>query len=317
MAYMIVGALVPVFGLILIGFACGRFNVLGERAFEVLNRFVIVITLPVLTFRSIAKMEAADLAVMPMIGAVLGGAFFAYALGYSIERWFGRPAKDANIAGLSSSFSNVGFVGLPIALIAFGQDALGPVAVTMFLYSAVVFTVALLVGEVAANPDDGLVHGLRASGHAIVRSPLIMLALAGVAWAAFRLPLEGPLDVLLQTLASATAPCALTAIGLFISLPRSHAAPGPIGRVVSIKLAVQPAATALLVWLLPPMPPLWGAIAVLTAAMPCGATSFVLAGKAGRWAMELSAWSVTLTTTFATLTLIPVLWWIGMPRALY
>lgn len=44
------------------------------------------------------------------------------------------------------------------------------------------------------------------------------------------------------------------------------------------------------------------------AAMPSGATSFVLAGGAGRWAMELSAWVVTLTTALAAISLFAILW---------
>ena len=63
MAVTIFGALMPVFGLILIGYICGRYDILGDRAFEVLNRFVIVITLPILTFRSIAHMDPRNLAV--------------------------------------------------------------------------------------------------------------------------------------------------------------------------------------------------------------------------------------------------------------
>jgi predicted permease len=116
---------------------------------------------------------------------------------------------------------------------------------------------------------------------------------------------------LLSTLAGATAPCALVAIGLFIALPRDSAAPGPIARVVVLKLLFHPLATAALLLLLPPLPPMWGKMAVLMAAMPSGATSFVLAGGAGRWAMELSAWTVMLTTCLAAATLLPILWLLG------
>jgi predicted permease len=124
------------------------------------------------------------------------------------------------------------------------------------------------------------------------------------------LPLSGPFDTFLSTLAGATAPCALIAIGLFMALPRRHTAPGPVTRVVLLKLVGHPLATALLLLLLPPIPPLWGKIAVLMAAMPSGASGFVLAGRAGAWAMELSAWVITLSTALAALSLIPILWFL-------
>ncbi len=306
---MILGALTPVFGLIVVGYFLGRFDVLGERAFEVLNKFVITITLPLLTFRSIARMDPNDLAVPGMLLAVTLGAFGTYLVGFAIERRCGRTAAEANIAALCASFSNTGFVGLPIALLALGPDSLAPVAVTMVIYSAIVFTLALVMSQATTTPAAGAAMGMKLAALAMLRSPLIMFAVAGVAWSLLRLPMAQPADALIATLAQATAPCALTAIGIFIALPRDTAAPGPIGRVVALKLVGHPLITAGILWLLPPIPPLWAKVAILMAAMPGGASSFTLAGKAGRWAMELSAWSITLTTVFAAGTLAAILMW--------
>jgi len=310
MITIILTALLPVFGLILLGFGCGRVNLLGDGAFTVLNRFVITLTLPVLTFRTLAHMRAEDLAVPSMIGAVLGGAFTIYAAAFAVERFAGRGRAEANVAGLSGCFSNTGFVGLPIALVTLGPASLAPVAVTMALYSSVVFGVAILMAELS-TPGHGLAAGVKRAAHALSHSPLIMLSILGVGWSATGLALWQPLDDLLKTLAGATAPCALVAIGLFISLPRQSAAPGPIARIALAKLVLHPLATAAWVLLLPPMPPLWSSTAILMAAMPAGASSFVLAGGAGRWAMELSAWSIIATTTLAAISLVPFLWLLG------
>lgn len=311
MATIILNALLPVFGLILVGHACGRYHILGDRAFEVLNRFVIAITLPILTFRSIAHMDPRDLAVPGMFAAVTLGALTTYAIGFTVERRFGRSAGEANIAALCACFSNTGFIGLPIAVLALGRESIAPVAVTMLIYSSIVFTVGMIMSEVTATHGHGMKAGLKLAARSVLRNPLILLSLAGVAWSKFHLPLAGPADQLLETLAQATAPCALTAIGIFTALPRENASPGPIGRVVALKLLGQPLITAAILWLLPPIPPLSAKVAILMAAMPSGASSFVLAGKAGRWAMELSAWAVTLTSTLASLSLIAVLWWLG------
>jgi len=311
MTMTIMGTMMPVFGLILVGYACGRYDILGDRAFEVLNRFVITITLPILTFRSIAHMDPRGLAVPGMVLAVTLGSLLTYAIGFAIERRSGRTAAEANIAALCACFSNTGFIGLPIALLAFGPDSVAPVAVTMLIYSAIIFTLAVLMSEITGTQGHGMRAGVWLAIRATARSPLIMLAVAGVLWSMLRLPLSGPADVLLSTLAQATAPCALTAVGIFIALPRRSASPGPIGRVVALKLVGQPLITAGLILLLPPIPPLWAKVAILMAAMPCGASSFVLAGKAGRWAMELSAWAVALTTSLAVLTLVIVLAWLG------
>jgi malonate transporter and related proteins len=306
----ILGAMFPVFGLIGVGYGCGRTNLLRDHAFDVLNRFVILVTLPVLTFRTLVGLRATGAAAPLTVIAVLGGAFAVYAIGFAVERALGRTPAEANISGLAACFSNTGFIGLPIALMAFGPASLAPVAISMALYASVVFGVAIAVSEVAGARHDW-VAGLRRAGRALSRSPLIVLSALGVVWSALRLPMWAPLDTLLATLAAATAPCALVAIGLFIALPRTAAAPGPIARAVGLKLVLHPLATAGLALLLPHPSPLWAATAVLMAAMPAGASSFVLAGGAGRWAMELSAWAVTLTTALAGFTLVPTLWLLG------
>lgn len=308
MSLTIMGALAPVFGLILLGMFLGRIDVLGDRAFQVLNSFVIAVTLPVLTFRTLAKTDANDLMMPVMTAVVVGGALAVYGLGYAIERLYGRSTAEANVAGLAASYSNAGFVGLPIALLAFGPASLAPVAVTMALYSAIVFSIGVLLSELSAHGDGGLTAGLRRAARAVTRSPLIVLSVMGMGWSLIGLPLSGPLDTFLSTLAGATAPCALVAIGLFMALPRRGAAPALVIRVVLLKLVAHPLATAMLLLILPPVSPLWGATAVLMAAMPSGASTFVLAGRAGAAAMELSAWAITLSTGLAALSLIPILW---------
>ena len=141
-----------------------------------------------------------------------------------------------------------------------------------------------------------------------MRNPIIISAVLGVAWAASGLPLSGPADVMFEMLAGATAPCALIAIGLFLSRPRTSISPAVMGRIVSLKLVGQPLVTAGLLMLLPPLPPLWAKIAILMAAMPAGTSSFMLAGGAGERAREMSAWTIILTTSCAAATLVPILW---------
>ena len=126
-------------------------------------------------------------------------------------------------------------------------------------------------------------------------------------WAGLGLPLNGPVDVMLETLGAATAPCALTAIGLFMARPSAPAEPAVISRIVGLKLIAQPLVTLGLVLLLP-MPSLWAKIAIVMAGMPTGTSSFILAGRAGRWAMETSARAIIVSTLGSAVTLVPLLW---------
>jgi malonate transporter len=74
MGLSVLTVLSPVYGLIALGLILGRLKSLHECAFDVLNRFVISVTLPVLTFRRLAKTAAHDLMRPVMLIAVVGGA---------------------------------------------------------------------------------------------------------------------------------------------------------------------------------------------------------------------------------------------------
>lgn len=308
MIWPIVSSLLPVFGMILLGFVCGKRDVLGDRGFEVLNRFVIALSLPVLTFRTIAKMNTAGSALPTMIVAVLGGALGIYAIAFVVGRLLRRAPADANVVALATSYSNTAFVGLPIVYILFGPASLAPTAVAAALNAAVIFSIAVLMADLVAPEATGGWAGVKAAARTVSRNPLILSGVLGAIWAGLRLPLSGPADVLLETLSAATAPCALMAIGLFMARPSAPAEPAVMARIVGLKLIAQPLLTLGLVMILPPMPPLWAKIAVIMAGMPTGTSSFILAGRAGRWAMETSARAIILSTLGSAVTLVPLLW---------
>lgn len=300
---IVLSALLPVFSLITLGFAMGRHNLLGEHGFSVLNRFVITITLPVLTFRQLARIELAGGAMAQMSVAVLGGALGIYALAFALERVLGRSRADANIVGLGSGYGNIGFVGLPIMLIVYGPAVMAPAAVGIALNAAIVFGIGILVGQLALHGEMGLRAGVMVALRSVMRSPLILSAFLGVLWAGLRLPIPSVADKFLDLLGSATAPCALVAIGLFTAQQKlAHIQP-VVWRIVGFKLLAQPLLTALIVWCLPGLPPFWGKMAILMAGLPAGTSSFLLAGGAGRWAQQTSSLAIVMTTTCAALSL--------------
>jgi predicted permease len=51
----VINAALPIFALILTGYLCGRLNVLGDRAVDILNRFAVYLALPALLFRAMTK----------------------------------------------------------------------------------------------------------------------------------------------------------------------------------------------------------------------------------------------------------------------
>ena len=113
--------------------------------------------------------------------------------------------------------------------------------------------------------------------------------------------LPDPLRRFLDLLAAAAAPCALFAIGHFLSERALDVTLGEVGLVVVGKMLLQPLLMlAILPWFLP-LDGMWGKAAVLLAALPTASNSFVLARQYDVFVAESSA-AILLSTIVSVFT---------------
>ena len=119
---------------------------------------------------------------------------------------------------------------------------------------------------------------LRKVGLALVRNPLLLAPLAGLAVGLSGFGLLDPVERYAGLLGAAASPCALVCIGLFLAQESVAARDGlSIGVLVALKLLVQPAVTALLVFTVFHVPSAWARPAVLLSALPIGSGPFTKA----------------------------------------
>lgn len=293
----IIGALLPVFGLITLGLGLGRFKLLGEGAEAVLSRFVALVPLPALTFLAIAGLKVEQLTQPVMATVVVAGAWATFALQLGIERLLHKPRGEANIVALGAAYGNSGFVGLPICLAIMGKAALGPSAVVMALNTALVFAPFILLQELTTPRGHSRAESIRTVCVAVGGNPLILSCVAGVIAAFVGLSLPGPLQVLLSSLASATAPCALVAIGMFLAKPMECGVGAGVWRGVAGKLAISPLVALGLLAILPSMDRLWTATALIMAGVPAASSVFIVAedGAPRRIGAAIIVWTVALS----------------------
>lgn len=299
----------PVFALVALGFLCGRANLLGEGADRVLNAFVASITLPVLTFHVLATMEPGDFAEPVMFAVVVGASYAVFVLHFLIERFRGLDAPRSTIAALGAAFGNTAFIGLPVCLAILGPASLAPSAVIMALNTLFVFGGGAIVTSFAGAASGAASRRLASALRLVATNPLVVGAFAGVAIAMADINIPAPVDELLRILSAATAPCALIAIGLFISRPVP--APGGSGatwRSIAGKLLFLPLTTMVMLALLPPLPPLWRDTALIMSGVPAGASCFVLARESGEAALHIAARVIVYSTIGAAFTLPPLLY---------
>lgn len=295
----------PVFAIVIAGYAGGR-TVLGQGASQALSAFVYWFALPAVLFLGMARQPLADIFNLPFIGAFLGAMLVIYVLGFVLGRLIKRDTPETHaMQALNACFSNTGYMGIPLFLAAFGSDRLLPAIIATVIMSAVMVGLAVIVLEMVRAKGHGLGQSLRRVGAALVRNPLIVSSFAGLAWNLTGLALPQPLINFCQLTGSAAGPCALFAIGIFLAGRPLRLAWGEVGWLVPLKLVAQPLLTWALIATLFPLDRFWTGAALLLAALPTGALTFVVATQYDIYVEETS--QAILLSTIASVPVLSVI----------
>jgi malonate transporter len=300
----------PVFALIFAGWLARRIGVLGEAATAELNRFVVYLSLPVLLFDIVAH---ADWAVVWHPGFVLTyglSAMAVFAAALVAARLRRAPLADAAIDGLNVGYGNTGYMGFPLALLAFGPAAMAPTLLATILTISVVFAGAIVLIEIALQTEARPGRLALQVGGSLIRNPLVVAPALGFLVPVFGLAIPAPVDSFLKLMGGAASPCALVALGLFLASGGKTARPpaGPVALLVGLKLIAHPLIAWVLATLVFRLPPTLVHTAVLMAALPTGTGPFMLAEKYERDA-RITAAVILISTVISVLTISAYLAW--------
>ena len=123
-------------------------------------------------------------------------------------------------------------------------------------------------------------HGGHSYGRELIRNPLIVATLLGLAGNAVGLQLPDPLATVAQRIGSAALPLGLMAVGAGLALGGLRAAPGLATALLAIRHALLPA-VALGLTLALHLAPEQAVVVVLFAALPTASSTYVLAARMG------------------------------------
>ncbi|NPV20682.1 AEC family transporter [Bradyrhizobium aeschynomenes] len=307
----VLNSALPIFALILTGFLCGRFGVFDRTATDNLNRFAVYLALPALIFTAMSKIGVDQVSQFGFIGAFCGGIAATFATGFVISRLRGRRVANASIEGLDAGYSNVGFMGIPMCLLVFGPDS-APASIIATLFTAcVLFLFAIVVVEMDLQKGATLGATIAKVARSLLTSPLFIAPVAGLAVGLSGFALPAPFMSFTTLLGGAASPAALVCIGLFLAQERVVTRDATsIAILVSLKLVMQPAVTALLAFNVFAMPPLWSHSAVILSALPIGSGPFTIAKLYGLEAGVTSG-SILVSHIFAVLTVSLLVAWLA------
>lgn len=297
----------PYFGLIFLGFACGRIRRIPDRGLAWMDFFIVYMALPALFYRILAKTPFEQLNNVPFIVTATLATFLVLALSFGTAFVIRRDLAQSTVAALAGAYGNIGYMGPGLALATLGAQAAAPVALIFCFETLLFFSFLPLMMALARPSYRGLARMMLDVARKIALHPLVIATALGVASAALRLEPPVALDRLMQFLQSAAAPCALFTLGVTVALRPFTRVPWEVSVLVPIKLAVHPVVALLLLTALGPFDPDWVKTAVLMAALPPALNVFVLARQYDTW-VEPASGSVLLGTLASVATLTIVMW---------
>ena len=303
----ILDVVLPVFAIMLAGYLGGRFGLLGEASSEALNRFVYYAAMPALFFVSMSRVELGQAFNGPFLLAFGGGMAVTFALAVTVARFvFPNRLGALGLHGLSATFANTGYMGIPLLLTAYGEAGMTPGIVSTVFNGTLVMALGAAIIELDFGRGQGALRLIGRVALGVARSPLVASAVLGITLSALELTLPLPLATFCDILGAAAAPCALFAIGLFMVGRSFTAGAGEVAWLVGLKLLVQPLATWWLAYEVFEMAAVWAASAVVLAALPTGALVFVLAQQYGVYVQRSTA-AIMVSTVLSVATLSVIL----------
>lgn len=301
--YQVASLVMPLFGLIFFGYLAGRLRKIPVEGLAWMNFFIVYVALPALFFNLLAKTPISEFANAAFLLNTTLCTFIIFCLCFAIARLLTKATtRESTIQGFAGAYGNVGYLGPPLAIAAFGPQAGVPVALVFCLDNAMHFTLAPTLMSISGGGQGGLLKLVKGIIHKVFSHPFILATIAGMAAAFLEYTPPAPINSLLNSLSSAAAPCALFVMGVTAALRPLKRIPMELGYLVPIKLLIHPLLMYLLLIQMPGLNPIWLHSAVLMAALPSATNVFVIAQQYSVWE-ERAFSAVVISTALSIITL--------------
>lgn len=262
-----------------VGYVLAVRGVMDETSQAVLSRLVYVVGTPALLISLLSETDVSRV-FGPWFLVALGAVMATLAMYVPWALWRRRPMSHVVVGGLSASYANAGYLGLPIAAYVLGDAAYA--LPTMMLQLVFYAPLALSLLEMSSRGRTGL--NPLAFVRAGLSNPVSVAALIGVAIALSGISLPVVVAEPIRLLGQLAVPCALIAFGVSLRFgPRiGTGRGGEVAFVSVLKLVWQPLVAYLLARFALGLPETHVAGVTLMAALPTAQNVFVYASRFGR-----------------------------------
>ncbi len=290
--------IIPLFVLIATGYIFRKTRFVDNSFAGELNRVVFYVALPAMLFLETADLPelSTDIALTAVIipVAVIVTALVALSVSSGLSPKQRGPFIQATYR------SNLAYLGLPIVSTLLGSEVLGIIAVAIAAGVIINSVTSIIVLRLFQHDSgrDSIVSRLSD----VLRNPLILSIIAGLAASAVSLPIPGILADTLDLFARMSLPLILIVVGFRLSFRNLGSFFGTAFTAAFFKLMVMPALVwGMTTWLFP-TGPLLTVTLVLLCTMPTAVVSQTFAGAFDA-DESLAAATVSMTTLLSGITI--------------
>jgi len=277
----ILNTVLPVFGMIVLGYGFTRGRIFDAAAGRGISLFVFNVAIPALLFKTVATMEPQQAAPWGLWLAFFGGLAVTWVAAALVS----RVVPSLNISGgaaasMAAGFGNLALLGTPLALSHFGQQVAIPLGMILSIHAPILWFAAVL-HRALFQTQQTFAIGRTAKDlfRSLATNAIVLGLLAGTLWRTTGLGLHPVFGSMLDMLAAASVPTALFALGVSLAGYSLKGSWSGMFAVIALKMVLMPVLVFVMVRYVVSIPPLWAQVAVLFAAMPTGANAFLFSQR--------------------------------------
>lgn len=264
--------MLKLFLLLVLGFVLFKCHIFDEYTNKKISTLIVNVASPMLIISSIAGVEGNDKSIVfLMIGAGILMYIGFIILGKIINRIFPFPKKDWPVYECMVVFANTGFMGYPVLLDVFGQEAVFYASLIHMAFNFFVYTYAIMC--LTKSDDSKFKLNFKQ-----LLTPGIVLIFIGILIYLFDMQLPSVLMDTINSVGSLTAPLSMMMIGSSLAVyPIKDSFTDWRSYVFAfVRLIIVPFVTMIVCRLLH-INPYYANITIITNAMPVGSMVLMLA----------------------------------------
>lgn len=264
--------MLKLFLLLVLGFVLFKCHIFDEYTNKKISALIVNVASPMIIISSIAGVEGNDKSIVfLMIGAGILMYIGFIILGKIINRIFPFPKKDWPVYECMVVFANTGFMGYPVLLDVFGQEAVFYASLIHMAFNFFVYTYAILC--LTKSDDSEFKLNFKQ-----LLTPGIVLIFIGILIYLFDMQLPSVLMDTINSIGSLTAPLSMMMIGSSLAVyPIKDSFTDWHSYVFAfVRLIIVPFMTMIICRLLH-INPYYANITIITNAMPVGSMVLMLA----------------------------------------